>query len=98
MERKVYCARLKSEYREQYLEAHRNVPRAVLERYRELGMTHCAVYLLGDVLILITEAEDQAALAAGLEHDPVDREWQEYVRPMKAEDYREMAPVFECDL
>jgi L-rhamnose mutarotase len=99
MERKVYCTRIKPEYREQYMEAHRNVPKAVLERYRELGMTHCAVYLLDDLLVLITEAKDQAALSAGLESDPVDRTWQEYVRPMKADgDYREMTPVFISDL
>jgi L-rhamnose mutarotase len=99
MERKVYCTRLKPEYREKYLEAHRNVPKAVLARYRELGMTHCAVYLLNDLLVLITEANDHSTLAAGLEHDPVDQAWQEYVRPMKADgDYQEMTPVFVSDL
>jgi L-rhamnose mutarotase len=99
MERRVSIARLKPEFREEYLRAHCNVPEKVLERYRELGMRHCSVYLLGDDLVLITEAEDHAAMDAVLVNDPVDREWQEFVGPMKAEgDWQQMVQVFSVDL
>jgi HAD superfamily hydrolase (TIGR01548 family) len=90
---------LKPEYRQQYLQAHRNVPEKVLARYRELGMSHCSVYLLGDDLVMITEAEDHTALDAVLANDPADQEWQNFVRPMKADgDWQPMVQVFHIDL
>jgi L-rhamnose mutarotase len=62
-------------------------------------MSVCAVYLLGDDLILLTEAEDHDKTLAVLSQDPVDREWQAYVGPMKAEgDWQEMEPIFLADL
>jgi L-rhamnose mutarotase len=98
MERRVYVTRLKPEYRDQYLEAHRNVPPDVLRRYKEAGMTHCSVHLSGDTLVLITEAHDHNALQAALVNDPIDRAWQDYVRTMKDDgDYKEMTPIFSVD-
>ena len=99
MERRVSITRLKPEFREKYLEAHRNVPEQVLARYRELGMANCSVYLLGVDLVLVTEAESHAALDAALLNDPVDKEWQEFVRPMKAdEDWQHMTQIYHVDL
>jgi L-rhamnose mutarotase len=98
MQRRVSITRLKPGGREQYLDAHRNVPPKVLERYREVGMHHCAVYVMGDNLVLITEAEDHAALDAILANDPIDREWQAFVAPLKTEDWQPMIEIFSVDL
>ncbi|MGH9631541.1 MAG: L-rhamnose mutarotase [Bryobacteraceae bacterium] len=99
MERKVYLTRLRPEFREEYLHAHRNVPSKLMDRYRDAGMRSCAVYLLEDYLVLVTEADDHSKVKAALENDPVDVEWQELMRPMKEEgDYREMTEVFKADL
>jgi L-rhamnose mutarotase len=99
MERRVSITRLKPECREQYLQAHSNMPEKVLARYRELGMRNCSVFLDGIDLVLVTEAENHAALDAALVNDPVDREWQDFVRPMKAEeDWRRMTQIYHVDL
>ncbi len=99
MERRVSVARLKPECLERYLEAHRNVPERVLARYRELGMRNCSVFLLGVDLVLVTEAENHAVLDARLANDPIDREWQDFVRPMKADgDWQHMTRIYHVNL
>ncbi len=99
MERRVSITRLKPECLAQYLEAHRNVPERVLTRYGELGMRNCAVFLLGVDLVLVTEAENHAVLDAALANDPTDREWQDFVRPMKADgDWQHMTQIYHVNL
>jgi L-rhamnose mutarotase len=98
MERRVSLTRLKPEHREKYLEAHRNVPPEVLRRYRDAGMRHCSVHLLGDHLVLITEVDDQAAFDHAMRNDPIDRLWQDRVGPMKDDqDWQPMDCVFTID-
>jgi L-rhamnose mutarotase len=80
------------------MQAHREVPMRVLMRYRELGMTNCSLYLLGVDLVLVTEAENHAVLDAVLLDDPVDREWQDFVRPMKTSDWQHMTQIYNVDL
>lgn len=99
MSRKVYVTKLRPEFREQYIEAHRHVAGEILHRYREAGMRHCSVYLSGDSLVLIVDANDHAHLASTMADDPVDRAWQDYVRPMKADgDWQEAKELFSADL
>ena len=99
MERRVSITRLKPECREAYLEAHRNVPERVLARYSELGMRNCSVFLHGIDLVLVSEAENHAVLDAALANDPIDREWQDFVRPMKAdEDWQHMTQIYHVNL
>jgi L-rhamnose mutarotase len=90
---------LKPESRADYIEAHRKVSADLMRRYREAGMRLCAVYLLNDYLVLLTDADDHQRTAAILAADPVDREWQSYVGPMKVEgDWQEMQELFFADL
>jgi L-rhamnose mutarotase len=96
---KVYLTKLKPERRADYIEAHRNVSSDLMRRYREAGMRVCAVYLWNDYLVLLTDADDHERTAAILAADPVDREWQGFVGPMKAEgDWQEMEELFFADL
>ena len=97
--RKVYRTRLKPERRQDYVEAHRKVSSDLMRRYRDAGMTLCAVYRLDDELVLIVDAEDHAKTTAILADDPVDRVWQAYVGPMKEDgDWQEMDELFYADL
>jgi len=97
--RKVYRARLKPERRQEYIYAHRSVSKDLMRRYREAGMASCAVYLLGDELVLLVDAEDHRTTAAILADDPVDQAWQAYVGPMKEDgDWHEMQELFHADL
>lgn len=99
MLRKVYRTRLKPDRRDDYIQAHRDFSAELMRRYREAGMIVCAVYILGDDLILITEAEDHEKTAAVLAGDALDREWQAYVGPMKADgDWQEMEELFIANL
>jgi L-rhamnose mutarotase len=99
MQRKVYRTKLRPERRDEYIQAHRTISSDLMRRYREAGMTVCAVYIDGDNLVLITEAEDHDKTNAVLAQDPIDREWQAYVAPMKAEgDWQEMDEIFFVDL
>ena len=62
-------------------------------------MRHCSVYLLGQELVLIVDADDHSRMSATLADDPVDREWQRYVGPMKADgDWQEATELFSADL
>ena len=72
----VYLTKLKPECRADYIEAHRNVSSDLMRRYRDAGMRVCAVYMLNDYLVLLTDADDHEKTSAILAADPVDREWQ----------------------
>jgi len=96
---KVYRTTLKPERRQEYIDAHHNVSPDLMRRYKDAGITLCAVYLLGDDLVLVVEAEDHNRSSAILAEDPVDRVWQAYVGPMKQDgDWQEMDPLFYGDL
>lgn len=98
MSRKVYRTRLKPERRDDYIQAHKNVSSDLMRRYKEAGMTLCAVYILGDDLVLLVDAEDHAKAASILAEDPVDQVWQTYVGTMKDGDWQEMEELFHADL
>jgi L-rhamnose mutarotase len=99
MQRRIYKTKLRPERRHDYIEAHRNFSSELMRRYRDAGMRLCAVYLLGEDLVLLTESEDHDTALARLAQDPVDREWQAYVGPMKGEgDWQEMELIFLADL
>ncbi|HUS06909.1 MAG TPA: L-rhamnose mutarotase [Bryobacteraceae bacterium] len=98
MQRRVYITHLRPEYRAAYLAAHQNIAAELLERYRIAGMKSCGVYLRNDVLVLVTEAEDLDKAQLTLAEDPVDQEWQRYLKPMKADgDYEKMGEIFRAD-
>ena len=55
----------------------------------------CAVYLLHDYVVLFTDADDHEKTGGDSCRGPVDREWQSFVGPMKAEgDWQEMQELF----
>lgn len=95
MPRKVFVTRVRPERREDYVDAHRKVPEDLLARYGAEGMRSCEVWLRGDDLVMIIDAEDHGRIAAALAGDPVSDRWEAYVGEMKQGEWQEMRPVFE---
>lgn len=99
MQRRVYRAKLRPERKQEYIDAHRNVSADLMRRYRDAGMALCAVYILGDELVLLIDGENISRTSEILANDPADLQWQSYVGPMKADgDWQEMEELFYADL
>ena len=82
MERKAFLLRLKPEYTEQYIEAHRNVWPELLETYRKAGITKLSVFALDTMLFLYIEADNFESADAVLAENEVELKWQQLMRPM----------------
>lgn len=98
MQRRVYRTSVRPEFRQQYVDAHKEFPGELLRRYRKAGMHSCAVYLLDCELVMVIESENPERLAKELGNDAIDRAWQNYVGPMKADgDWQLMEEIFHTD-
>lgn len=98
MERHAFVARLNGQYREQYIDAHRNVPPELLARYQQAGIRNLSVFLHGDFLFLYLESDNYDAALTALENDPIEREWGGRMSPMlDAGGYRECKELFLLD-
>jgi L-rhamnose mutarotase len=98
MERHTFVARLNRTHREQYIDAHRNVPPGLLARYRQAGVRNLSVFLHEDLLFLYLESDNYDAALAALENDPIEREWEKLMSPMlDAGGYREIVQLFHLD-
>jgi L-rhamnose mutarotase len=82
MERRAFLLRLKPEYTEQYIEAHRNVWPELLERYRKAGIKRLSVFALESMLFLYLEADNFESTDAALAGDEVEIKWQQFMHPM----------------
>ncbi len=97
MERLGFVARLKPEFREQYIEAHNNISPELVSRYHQAGVHRILLFLLGEALFMYMEVDNWEAAQAVLTKDPLDIEWQKRVGPMKDPDFREMEEIFRMD-
>jgi L-rhamnose mutarotase len=98
MERHAFVARLNRQHRQQYIDAHRNVPPELQARYRQAGIRNLSVFLHEDFLFLYLESDNYDAALAVLENDPVEREWGQLIGPMlDAGGYRECSRLFPLD-
>lgn len=100
MQRRVLFAELRPECRDEYIEAHRHVWPELLERYREIGYHKITCHVLDNQLAVVIEAEDLDAVERALEHDPIDRRWQEWMSSLRPEGNRftKADTVFEVTL
>jgi len=98
MERHAFMAKLNPGCRDQYIDAHRNVPPDLLARYRQAGIRNLSVLLQEDLLFLCLESDDYDAALAALENDPTEREGQRLMSPMlDASGYRECVETFHME-
>lgn len=97
MQRRVLFAELRPECREQYIEAHRNVWPELLERYRQIGYHRITCHLLGNLLTVIMEAEDLAAVDLALGDDPINARWQDWMNSLRppGNEFRPTENVFD---
>lgn len=100
MQRRVVITELRPECREAYIEAHQAVWPELLERYREAGFHKITCHLLGNTLVVVTEAEDIEAVSAVMAKDPTDQRWQAWMATMRPEgaDFLRAENVYEVTL
>lgn len=83
LERAVYVQRLDPEKREEYVEAHENVPEAVTDAMERGDVERFDLYLFEDVAICIVDAPDVDAYFEETEGDPELEEWERYTGRFK---------------
>jgi L-rhamnose mutarotase len=84
-ERAVYVQHIDPEYREEYIEAHGDVPDGVTEAMKRGGVTSFELYVKGTVAICILEVESIEAYNETMSNDPEVEEWERYVAQYKRE-------------
>lgn len=84
-ERAVYIQRIDPEYREEYLEAHEDVPEGVSDAMRRGGVTEFELYVRDDLAVCILEAEDIDAYLDEVDGDEAVEEWERHVAEFKRE-------------
>lgn len=100
-ERAVYIQRIDPEQREEYLEAHNNVPDGVSQAMKRGGVTEFELYVRDDLAVCILEAQDIDAYLESIDGDESVEEWERYVAQFKHEgvnvdDDDEPIPFMEC--
>jgi|SRR5215813_15647152 len=94
MKQTCFTARLKAECRAEYIEAHNNFSAELREKYLAAGVRQIKLYLRGEQLVMIVEADDFEKARELLAADPLDQLWQQQVGPMKDPDFEPLEEIF----
>jgi|GEM_PF-595740 len=84
-ERAVYIQRIDPEHRDDYLEAHEDVPEGVSDAMRRGGVTEFELYVRDDLAVCILEAADIDAYFEEIDGDEAVEEWERYTAEFKRE-------------
>lgn len=84
-ERAVYLQRIAPAHREEYLEAHEDVPEGVSQAMERGGVTAFELYVRDDVAVCILEAEDIDSYLDEIDGDEAVEEWERHVAQFKRE-------------
>jgi L-rhamnose mutarotase len=96
MQRHAFFGRLNPGHRDQYIEAHNNIPAELLAHYRKAGIQSMSIFLRDDLLFLYLECEDFDAAMALLDNDPIELKWQKLINPMlNGGDFQKLEGVFQ---
>lgn len=82
-EQAVYIQRIDPEQKENYIDAHDDVPSAVTEAMRRSGVTDFRLYVRDDIAVCVVEAEDIDAYIEEVDTDPEVADWERYVAQFK---------------
>lgn len=82
-ERAVYVQRIDSERKQEYIEAHDDVPEGVTKAMERGTVTEFELYIRGDVAVCILEAEDLDAYFETATGDPEVEKWERHVAQFK---------------
>jgi L-rhamnose mutarotase len=84
-ERAVYVQRIDPDRREEYVEAHDDVPDAVTDAMERGGVSSFDLYLRDDIAVCILEAADVDAYLDAVDGDEEVAEWERYTGQFKQE-------------
>jgi L-rhamnose mutarotase len=84
-ERAVYIQRIDPEHRDDYIEAHEDVPEGVSNAMSRGGVTEFELYVRGDLAVCLLEAEDIDTYLNEIDGDDDVEEWERYVAQFKRE-------------
>ena len=85
VERAVYIQRIDRDKKEEYLDAHENVPDDVSRVMRKAGATSFELYVRGDIAVCIVEAEDIDEYVQAAMNHPDNQRWERRVAQFKDE-------------
>lgn len=84
-ERAVYVQRIDPDHRQEYIDAHDDVPKGVIDAMERGTVTSFDLYVRDDIAVCILEAEDLDAYLEAIDGDPEVKEWERYVAQFKQE-------------
>jgi L-rhamnose mutarotase len=84
-ERAVYIQRLDPDQRQEYVDAHDDVPAAVTDAMERGGVEEFELYLRDDIAVCILECEDLDAYLEAVDGDEEVAEWERYTGQFKRE-------------
>ncbi|MFA9518371.1 L-rhamnose mutarotase [Halopenitus sp. H-Gu1] len=84
-ERAVYLQRLEPDQREEYVDAHDDVPEAVTDAMERGGVEKFELYVRDDIAVCILECEDLDAYLEAVDGDEDVAEWERYTGQFKRE-------------
>lgn len=97
MERHAYIAHIKAGGMDDYIAAHKEIPAAVVNRYKQLGIHQVTMFQHGDMVFMYIEADDMQRAAQVLKDDADDKAWNDFVRPFKQQEFQEMREIFNLE-
>ena len=84
-ERAVYVQRIDPDRRQEYIDAHDDVPEGVIDAMERGTVTEFELYVRGDLAVCVLEAEDVDAYLNVVTDDPEVEEWERRVAEFKRE-------------
>jgi L-rhamnose mutarotase len=84
-ERGVYVQRIDPEYKEEYVEAHEDVPEGVTDAMERGTVTEFDLYVRDDIAVCILEVEDLDTYLEAVTDDEAVEEWERHVAAFKRE-------------
>jgi L-rhamnose mutarotase len=92
-ERAVYVQRIDPDRREEYVDAHEDVPEEVIAAMERGTVTEFDLYVRGDVVVCLLEARDLDRYLNAVTGDPAVEEWEQHVAQFKREGVDVNAPA-----
>ncbi|ELZ32636.1 hypothetical protein C474_07457 [Halogeometricum pallidum JCM 14848] len=81
----MYIQRIDPEHKDEYLEAHEDVPEGVSDAMRRGGVTAFELYVRDDLAVCILEVEDLDAYLDEVDGDEAVEEWERFTAQFKRE-------------
>lgn len=97
MERHGYIAHIKPGSMADYIAAHKEIPSAVVNRYKQLGIRRVTMFRHDDMVFMFIEADDMRRAGEVLKDDADDKAWNDFVRPFKRQEFQEMPEIFHLE-